>query len=310
MSIRSAISANRNLKVAATIAALILWLLAKGEQTADREFLLPLVLSHMPDGLTTVEPAPASVRVVLSGATKDLLRLGLWGEPHAAIDLSGAEPDKTIRLSLSEGNVVLPRDAGVQVEEIRDPKVLDLEIDRVGERRVRVAATLAGAPAASYHVLGEPRCVPDSVTVIGPARVVGRLVSVQTLPLDLSGRKSRIDASRAIDASLGANLHAIPKEVRVAVDIEGSATRVLSDLPVSFQHEPGFASVTIAPEVIEVELKGPAHAIAELLPTDVSVVVDARGLPRGTHDVAPEIVLPLGVELVSAKPPRFAVTMR
>jgi hypothetical protein len=310
VSFRSAITTNRSLKVAAILAALVLWLLAKGEQTTDREFLLPLVVSHLPDGLTTVERVPESVRVVLSGATKELLRLHVWGEPYAAIDLSGAEPDRTIRVSLSEGNIVLPRDSGVEIAEIRDPRVLDLEIDRTAERLVGVAATLSGAPARGYHVLAEPLCIPDSVTVVGPARVVDRLVSVRTVPLDLSGRKSRIDASRAIDVSRGANLHAVPKEVRVSVDIEGTATRVLSRLPVMFQHEPGFASVTISPETIDIEVSGPAHIIAALSPSDVSVVVDARGLPRGTHEIAPEIVLPRGAELVSAKPPRFAVTMR
>ncbi len=310
MSIGAAIRTNRSLKVAALVTALVLWLLAKGEQTTDREFLLPLVLSHMPEGLTTVARVPTSVSVVLSGAAKELLRLDLWGEPHAFIDLSGAEPNRTIRVSLSQGNIVLPRDSGVQVVEIRDPRVLDLEIDHVAERRVGVVATLSGMPAAGYHVLGEPRCMPDSVTVVGPARVVGRLAFARTAPLDLSGRKSRIDASRPVDASRGANLYAVPKEVRLSVDIEGTSTRVLSGLPVTFQREPGFASVTIVPETIEIELRGPAHVVAALTAADVSVVVDARGLPRGTHEIAPEIALPDRVELVSARPSRFAVTMR
>ncbi len=96
----------------------------------------------------------------------------------------------------------------------------------------------------------------------------------------------------------------------MSVDIEGTSTRLLSGLPVSFQREPGFASVTIVPDTIELELSGPAHVINALSPTDVSVVVDARGLPRGTHEIAPEIVLPDGVELLSARPARFAVTMR
>ena len=310
VSIKSAITTNRSLKVAAGIAALVLWFLAKGEQTTRREFVLPLVLGDMPGGLTTVEPVPESVRVILSGATKELLRLDLWGEPYAAIDLSGAEPDRTIRVSLSEGNIVLPRDSGVEVAEIRDPRVLDLEIDHVAERRVGVAAVLAGMPAAGYHVLGEPRCVPDSVMVVGPARVVRHLAVMRTVPLDLSGRKSSIDASRAIDVSRGANLHPVPREVRVSVEVEGTATRVFSGVRVRFQHEPGFASVTIAPETIEIELSGPAHVINALTAADIPVTVDARGLPRGTHEIAPEIVLPQGAELVSAKPPRFAVTMK
>jgi hypothetical protein len=42
----------------------------------------------------------------------------------------------------------------------------------------------------------------------------------------------------------------------------------------------------------------------------VSAVVDARGLPHGAHELAPEVELPEGVTASSVRPQRLAVTLR
>ncbi|MBM3307400.1 MAG: YbbR-like domain-containing protein [Candidatus Eisenbacteria bacterium] len=309
MSLRDLLTQNRTLKVAAAIAALVLWLLAKGEQTTAREFVVPLVLRGVPEGLTTAARVPESARIVLSGANKELLRLGLWGEPYAVVDLSGADPEVTIRVFLSEADVVLPRDSRVAVTEVRQPRVLDIHLDRVAERRLPVRTVLEGAPARGYYLVGEPLCFPDSVAVIGPARVVAALESAPTEPLDLSGRRERIEATRTVDVSLDANLHAVPREVRVAVDIEGTSTRRLSGVRVRVERETGGASAAVTPANADVDLSGPAHVIDALTTADVAVVVDARGLPRGTHEVVPEVVLPEGALLTSVTPARFTVTL-
>ena len=310
MSVRVTLTQHLNLKIAAVLAAVVLWLIAKGEQTGDREFLFPLILRNVPEGLTTVRLVPEHARIVLSGANKELLRLSLWGEPYAAIDLSGAEPDKTIRVPLSAANVVLPRDVGVQVGEVRDPKVLDLEIDRVGERKLAVLPVLTNRLEPGYHVLGEPRCVPDSVTVRGPARVVARLSSVRTAPLNLSGRRARIEASRAVDVARGVNVLAVPKEVRVIVEVEGTLRTAIPGVPVRVEREHGASAVTTVPAVVSIEVSGPEHVVAALTPADASVVVDARGLPAGIHEIAPDVVLPEGVELLSMTPSKLTVTLR
>ena len=310
MSLRAALSRHLSLKIAAVIAAVVLWLIAKGEQTTDREFLLPLVLRNVPEGLTLVERVPESARVMLRGANKELLRLGLWGEPYAAIDLSGAEPDRTIRVTLSESNIVLPQGSGVQVGEVRDPRVLDLQIDRVVERKLGVTPVLTDRLASGYHVLGEPRCMPDSVTVRGPARAVGLLPSVRTVPLSLAGRGERIEASRAIDVAHGININAVPKEVRVIVEVEGTLNTALVGVPVRVAHETGVPSVAVVPAAVNLEVSGPEHVVAALAPADVVVSVDARGLPRGVHELVPDVILPEGARLLAMTPSKVAVTLR
>jgi hypothetical protein len=307
---RRAIFNNMHIKAAALIVGIFLWMFAKGEQEADRLFSIPLVLRNMPDGLTTVENLPASADVLFEGDNKELVRLTLWGEPYAVIDMTGAQADRTFRVSLSPANVVLPRDTEVQVVEIREPRNLDLEIDELINIRVAVSPVVEGGPADGFYVFGTTRTLPDSVFVFGPAGVVSELESVITAPLVIDGRRSRVDAARRIVFEDRWNMHAVPKEVRVMVDIEGTKVATLPDIPMLFEHEPGFGEATVAPEVVELTLSGPEHLATSLTAEDVEVRVDAMGLPRGTHDLVPEVSVPDGMEVRGVIPERVTVTLR
>ncbi len=309
MPFRRAISNNISLKVGSVVVAVFLWLFAKGEQTGDRQFSIPLVLRNVPEGLTTVERIPESVVVVVSGDNKELVKLRFWGEPYAILDMSEAAADRVFRVSLSPANVVVPRESGVQVIEVRDPRSLDLEVDRRLERRVPVEPVVQGTPADGFYLLGSPRTVPDSVTIYGPASVVQSISSVATELLSVSGRRVQVESSRRIEFEGPWNLHAVPKEVRVAVDIEGTEVVTLREVPVEFRHEPGFAAVTVEPTVIELQVAGPAHLAAGLAAGDVTVLIDARGLPRGVHQILPDVRVPDGLVVVNSRPTRFQATL-
>ncbi|MBD3367485.1 MAG: hypothetical protein GF405_04840 [Candidatus Eisenbacteria bacterium] len=310
MRIRPIITNNIGLKIAAVVIGLFIWMFAKGEQVSDRTFQVPLVLRDMPEGVTTVEPPVETVQVVLTGDNSELLRLGLWGDPRAVVDMAEAVPDRSFRVVLSPANIVLPRDARVSVSEIHSPKTLDFEIDELAEKRLPVVPVIEGNLAEGYYVLGRPNTVPDSVSVFGPARVVDDLESVSPAPLMIEGRRARVEATREITFAEDQNLDAVPREVRIVVEVEGTSVVVVEDIPVSFEHEPGFDSVTIVPEVLALELSGPEHIVTRLAADDVGAVVDARGLPRGTHRLVPELTLPEGIEVRSVTPTRFTVTLQ
>lgn len=310
MQFRRAILNNIHIKLAAVTVGVFLWMFAKGEQEGSRLFSIPLVLRNMPDGLTTVEKIPATIDVILEGDNKELVRLNLWGEPLAVIDMTGAQADRTFRVSLSPANVVIPRDAQVQVVEVRDPRNLDLEIDVLVNDRVAVSPVVEGEPADGYFVFGRKRSLPDSVFVFGPARIVSGLASVTTTPLNIAGRRNRVDAPRRVMFEQEWNLHAVPKEVRVIVDIEGTRVTTLPDVPTLFEHEPGFRSATVVPATIELTLSGPEHLVSSLTAEGVEVLVDAMGLPRGTHELVPEVRVPEGIEVHGVTPARVTVTLR
>lgn len=310
MPFRRAIFNNIHIKLAALVVGIFLWMFAKGEQEGSTLFSVPLVLRNMPDGLTTVEKIPDTVDVLLEGDNKDLVRLNLWGEPFAVIDMTGAQADRTFRVSLSPANVILPHDAQVQVVEVRDPRNLDLEIDELINDRVAVSPLVEGEPGEGYFVFGRNRSLPDSVFVFGPARIVSELSSVGTAPLSIAGRRNRVDAPRRVEFEEQWNLHAVPKEVRVIVDIEGTRVATLRDVPALFEHEPGFAEATVDPATVELAVSGPDHLVESLTASRVEVVVDAVGLPRGTHELVPEVHVPEGVDLQGVTPAKVTVTLR
>ena len=310
MPFRRAITNNMHLKISALVVGIVLWAFAKGEQNATRLYSIPLILRNVPQGLTTVQKIPDMVEVILEGDNKELVRVNLWGDLHAVVDMSGAQAGRTFRVGLSAANVVLPGDAQVQVVEVRDPRNLDMEIDELVDRRVAVSPTVVGAPAEGFFTFGPMRSLPDSVFVFGPAGVVSELASVPTALLDIEGRRSRVDASRRIEFHDEWNLHAVPKEVRVLVDIEGTRVTTLAAVPMLFEHEPGFGEATVEPEFVEVTLSGPDHLATSLGLEDVTILVDAMGLPRGTHELVPDVIAPEGIEVHGVTPARVTVVLQ
>ncbi|MEA3408921.1 MAG: hypothetical protein U9Q95_01080 [Candidatus Eisenbacteria bacterium] len=310
MPFRRAIVNNMHIKVAAVLVGIMLWMFAKGEQEGTRLFSVPLILRNVPDGLTNVEKIPDSIDILLEGDNKELVRMNLWGEPYAVVDMTGAQAGGTFRVSLSPANVILPSDAKVQVVDVRDPRNLDLEIDELINSKVAVAPVIEGAPADGYFVFGSVRSLPDSVFVFGPSRVVSALKSVRTASLSIDGRRNRIDAVRGIEFEERWNLNAVPREVRVLVGVEGTRIATLADVPTLFEHELGFEEATVIPATVELTLSGPDHLASSLRAEDVIVLVDAMGLPRGTHELVPEVHVPEGMEVHGVTPARVTVTLQ
>jgi len=305
-----AIFNNMHIKVAALVVGSVLWMFAKGEQESSRLFSIPLVVRNVPEGLTTVEKIPDSVDVLLEGDNKELVRMNLWGEPYSVIDMTGAQAGRTFRVSLSPANVILPRDAKVQVVEVRHPRSLDLEIDELINSRIAVLPVVEGAPADGYYVFGRKRSLPDSIFVFGPARIVSELKSVSTASLSIDGRRNDVDAVRSIEFEERWNLHAVPKDVRVLVGVEGTKVTTLAGVPTLFEHELGFEEATVTPCEVTLMLSGPHHLASSLGPEDVEVLVDAMGLPRGTHELVPEVSVPEGMEVHGVTPARVTVTLQ
>jgi len=308
--IRPIIMNNLGVKVAAVAIGVLVWMFAKGEQVGDRTFNIPLVLRNMPEGVTTVGRPFENIEVVLTGDNSELLKLELWGEPRAVVDMAEAVSGKDFRVVLSPANIIVPHDTRVAVSEIREPKTLDFEMDDLTRARLPVVAVVEGNLAEGYYVLGRPNAIPDSVTVFGPERVLRDLTSVTTASLMIEGRRARVEATRGIVFDSEFNLDAVPREVRVVVEVEGTTVVALDDVPVTFEHEPGFESVEISPEVLTIELSGPEHIATRVDAEDIVAVVDARGLPRGVHQLVPELTLPEGVEVRSVLPTRFTVTLQ
>jgi YbbR domain-containing protein len=298
---------NMSLKISAILVALLLWAFAKGEQTASRTFTVPLLLRNVPEGVSPRGRVPDTIDVVLTGDNKDLLKLGLWGDPFAFADMKGAKAGGVLTISLSAANVVLPHDVEGVDAEIHHPASLQFDIDDVMEKMVRVVPDTVGALAPEYFPLGRPVSIPEAVKVIGPAAIVDTMETVRTASLSVSGRRSRVEASRRVIFPEEWNLHAVPKEVRVVVEVEGTEIVTMRGIPLALELEPGRLSTRLEPDAVTIRVKGPEHLVTRLSSAEVIARAAARAYPRGEHQIRPTVQVPDGMEVLDIDPEEVTV---
>jgi YbbR domain-containing protein len=214
-----------------------------------------------------------------------------------------------VRINLSPVDVVVPTDADVRVQEVLRPKAIYLDFDQKVQRKFRVAPAVSGDLPEGFFQRDEAQAVPESVAVFGPRRILDGMRAVDTVPLDVTGRRDNVEASRAIDLSGEYNLYAVPREVRVSVGIVGTRLVTVSGVPVVFHHQPRIPGASIEPRVAEVRISGPSHLVGLVGPDDIEVVVDAMGLPRGIHQVAADVVVPDKISYLSVEPELFTANL-
>jgi YbbR domain-containing protein len=295
-------SSDLGLKLFSLLFALGLWLFVNaGQKPTEKTFVVPVEFRNMPAELMTVNPAPAQVEVRLAGPPALLSTL----DPDyfkVMLDLDGARPGtSTFRLSADFFNP--PR--GVRVTGI-NPAVVNLRLETKAERSLPVSVRLGTKPPSGQKIARmDP--VPDTVKVRGPANVVNRMTSVETVPLDLEGTKGQFTRELRLSASDEA-LAFQPERVTVAVALEEETiTREFSRVDVSAKNSPG--EHTLTPRQAQVKLSGPKRILADLQLGPEQVYLDLKGLKPGSHSVPLSFNLPREVKVVEQKPDRFRVVI-
>jgi YbbR domain-containing protein len=184
---------------------------------------------------------------------------------------------------------------------------------RVGVRRkvgykpdVEVVPDLRGQPASGYR-LGSVIVDPSTVTLAGLPSVLDSLPGfVETMPISVT------DATQNLTVH---SLLTVPNNV-VVVDVN-YVTVMVEVLPIQSSKAvtgtveiqgvgPGLI-VTPSPKQVDMILEGPDAILVALKPGDLQVVVNVFGLTPGVHRVAPDVLAPEGVTVVSVIPETIEV---
>jgi YbbR domain-containing protein len=169
-------------------------------------------------------------------------------------------------------------------------------------RPLVVKVTLGGGEITPGYRITYISVDPPSVTVFGAPDVISALPGfIETEPIDVTGAQSDIVVQPAL--VVPPNVAVVMSEqpmVTVAIEpIESSQTVVIT--PELQGLQPGYTA-TVSPETVQVILDGPLPLLDELKPKDVRVVLDLFDLPRGAHQIEPQIVVPEGLTAQSILP--------
>ena len=265
--------------LAALVLASIVWLHAVTEHSYRREFVIPLQLeTQIPDAdgsgyLIVSNAPPSSVRVLVSGSGKDLLRVS--GDDFALRLRPSSDRASTPQTyALTADQVEILTTISVEIEGVLYPSEITVILEPLVHKEVPVRPQLALGIADSYTQVGEPRIEPERVQVAGPRSRVEALDAVRTDSLIRDQIREDLDVSLALRVDAERLLRLSQSHVRLRIDVQELAEYPIAGVPVAVRNAGG-REVVVEPSRVQVRVRGGADVIGHLDPeADLELYVD------------------------------------
>lgn len=231
--LRSLFLDNIGLKLASFFLALLLYAHVVTEQQRESVLQVPVGLSGLADTLAILGTAPGHVDVTVRGKWKDLIRLGL-SNPLLPIDLAGIGPGPYIEAITPQkvAERAFPPELAklVEVTTIGDPGEVGFTIEPKAERWVMVRPRLVGALAPGWRFVAAPEVKPESVLVTGPRSAVEAADTLNTLPVDITEEREKIQREVSVDTG-AAPLIPEPRRIVVTLRLARAASDSVAAAP-------------------------------------------------------------------------------
>ena len=225
-----------------------------------------------------------------------------------SVDVAGARENVVEQVTSPHGTPISQPVPGLQWSPDR------VEV-RIGVRRrvgykpdVEVVPDLRGSPAPGYR-LGNVTVTPSTVTLSGLPSVLNDLPGfVETLPITVTHATQNLTRRQPLMAPdnvtvVGANYVTVTVEI-LAIQ----SSRALTDVVEIQGLRQGWVA-TPSPGVVDVILEGPDAILNELTADDVQIAVNVFGRDIGVHRLAPDVLAPEGVIVVSVIPETVEVVI-
>jgi YbbR domain-containing protein len=287
------ITTNVGVKLIALVVAMVIWFNASNQKEIDRTYVASLTFVNVPDTLTVTGRVPNEVELSITATRWEMLRMG-FKRVGVQVNMNRAGPGRfSQRLSVSD--VLLP--SGLEPRKVRilSPVLIDVVLERLVTKGVRVAVSLSGALQGDQLLSSVPEAVPGWVMVTGPEGAVTPLEKILTRPIDLG--KIRESTRREVELDFDRKVFTCePERVMVTMSVSIRGKRLLANIPPTILVDEKDLFAEVYPKTVSLTLEGPKALLDTLSSGDVSVLIDLSGKPPGSYMLAPEVIVPDGVE--------------
>ncbi|HUJ10595.1 MAG TPA: CdaR family protein [Verrucomicrobiae bacterium] len=226
------LTSNAGLKIVALVLAMFTWLFVKGITSDSRTIEgVPLEIRTRP-GLTVLQTNASTVSVAVRGTREDVRQVSRQ-DLSAVLDLVRDDRRGLIAVKLTPRMIRHSR--RIQVTEINPAEVL-VDLDELVTRELPVEPEFTGELAPGLAI---ERVVtkPEAVDVKGPKTLLNRISKIDTLPIDVSGRRTsfreRVELMPFQNPESMAQRHWVEVDVRIgpASSVDTGPGRGVEDQP-------------------------------------------------------------------------------
>jgi YbbR domain-containing protein len=179
------LTTNTGLKVVSLILATVTWYFVRSITNDTRTMEgVPLDIKVKP-GTSLLSASARQVNVVVSGTREDVRQVYRY-DLSAVLDLS--REDRTGELDVPLGVRAVRHPSRVQVVQVA-PSSITVRIDQLVERELTVKPDITGELPSGF-VIERILVRPQNVPVKGPKLLLDKLTAMDTLPIDVTGRRT------------------------------------------------------------------------------------------------------------------------
>lgn len=239
---------NLHLKIFSVIIAICMWMYIVTGEFQEISLYVPIKLTNIPEGYVAV--TGENLVNVLAKGPKSLVKDKQFNKVQISLDVSKMKPGTNSRV-INPEDVQMP--AGIQVASI-EPKSIDITVDSLIKKHMKVIPTFIGEPQEGYKV-GAVTVYPESVVVNAAKSKIEGLMSMETMPVNLSGKKDPITYSIGLKFYEGVQDYS-PQQVEVFVVFkEDIQSRTVSDISVSTANTDQNLNANV-PDTIQMRVQG------------------------------------------------------
>lgn len=297
---------NFDIRLASLVLALLMWLHASTEKEYQQKIYCPVLVTNIPSGFV-LAATPPLVPCQITARGKDMIVFKL-NPPKVQLDMGNRQVKKQT-VQLSPGLLLFPFDLKA-VETKYMMTEVTVNLDRQGQKTVRLLPDVSGIPASGYIICDSTSAEPSQVIITGPQRQLDKIDSVYTWPVKVDGKSEneRIYCRVAPPDSL--LFKADPESVWVKLCFEKTQERSYKNVPVALVNRGQGYLVSFSPGTIDLAVAGPQHLLQKAEAGQFKITLDLRDLVPGHHRLQAVIELPEKLELIAADPRDFEVDIK
>lgn len=256
--------------------ATIFWFFMALNDNIQSSFDVAIKLYNVPDSVTFITDAPASIHVNVRDKGTSLMRNGMLRHPKLHVDFREFASDGVLRFSPSDLYAAMRATFGpsAQISSMSIDSLRLLYTTNPG-RRVPLTVVADVTAATGYVIAGRPRCSNASVLLYYNDPDADTITRVYTEKI----RKRDLKASETVSVRIRpiAGVKVEPATVKVTIPVE-TLVKKRSTIPVKVINVPANQSLLIFPANVEVTYFVPLSRFNDPTP-DITIVADYTNLP-------------------------------
>jgi YbbR domain-containing protein len=263
------------LKIIAVLLGLLLWFHVATEKIYNYQLNLPITEVVLDENLTLANYPPKEVMVTVSATGKQLMRKK-WRDRGLKIIANHLKQGSHEFLLNTSNTVISFPLTDLTIEEINSPSSVELQVDKIGEREVKVSADLISEADDGFAVSPLKNIIPPKVTIAGPESVIKNIDEILTEHKELTGLRNSLDITLSLVKPNVYGITVSPDTVLFSLEIVPVKTRKFDNVPIAVTNVPPSSNIEIVPAYVNVEITGPPAEIDLLNINALIITCDFR----------------------------------